>query len=111
MKSLFVTLILINVLIQPLSAQDIDSGIIAYQSGDYAKAMRILLPLATIDTDYTQLRMSENSPATNPLAQYYLGLMYCNGEGVARNRDIGIGWLNKARRGGNSLAENTYCRD
>ena len=111
MKFLLATLILLNVMTQPSSAQEIDLGIKAYKMGDYARAMRILLPLAKIDTDYTQLRMSENSPATNPLAQYYLGLMYCNGEGVARNRDIGIGWLNKAIRGGNSLAENTYCRD
>lgn len=95
---------------QLLLSQDINSGILAYNQGDYAIALENFMPLADIDTDYIQLRISENNPITTPLAQYYLFLMYCHGRGVDRNLVIAIEWLNKSRRGGNALAEEANCK-
>ena len=91
------------------SSQDIKSGIKAYDQGDFARALTNFMPLADIDTDYTQLRISENNPITKSLAQYYLSLMYCHGRGVTKNRLIALDWLNKSRRGGNILAEKARC--
>ncbi len=91
------------------SSQDIKSGIKAYDQGDFARAFTNFLPLADADTDYTQLRISENNPVIRPLAQYYLFLMYCHGRGVAKNHLTAHDWLNKSRRGGNILAEKASC--
>lgn len=109
MKVLPSILILLLALHSKALSQDLDSGITAFKRGDYQTALHNLLPLADIDMDYTQLRISENNPITNPLAQYYLGLMYCQGMGVTRDRIKALGWFNKARRGGNSLAEVANC--
>ena len=95
---------------QLLLSQNIDSGILAYNQGDYAIALENFMPLADIDTDYTQLRISENNPIITPLAQYYLFLMYCHGRGVDRDRVKAIEWLNKSRRGGNASAERANCK-
>ena len=92
------------------SSQEINIGIDAYEQGDYAVALENFLPFADIDTDYTQLRISENNPITAPLAQYYLGLMYCQGKGVIRDRVKALMWFDKSRRGGNLLAKNTTCK-
>ena len=37
-------------------------------------------------------------------AQYYLGLMYMEGRGVAKNPSVGIGWYKKAAAKGNKKA-------
>ena len=50
--------------------EDTASGIAAYESGDYEQAVEILAPLA-----------SDGDAA----AQYLLGLMYANGQGVEQN--------------------------
>ena len=105
---IFAKIFLIMTINQSFS-QDINYAINAYKRGDYAAALKNFLPLADIDTDYTQLRISENNPTTTPLAQYYLAIMYCQGRGVARDKIKALIWLDKARRGGNALAENASC--
>ena len=92
-------------------AQDVNHGILAYKKGNYAEALRNLLPIADIETDYIQLRISENFPTDTPLSQYYVGLMYCYGRGVKRNPYKASEWFSKARRGGNPLAENAKCKE
>ena len=109
-KILVLVFTFIAISTQNSASQDIDSGITAYKRGEYAVALRNFLPLADIDTDYTQLRISENNPTTTPLAQYYLALMYCRGLGVMPDRRKALVWFDKARRGGNLLAENETCK-
>ena len=92
-----------------ISARDVNAGIFAYEKGNYAEALRYLLPIADNETDYIQLRISENFPTDTPLAQYYIGLMYCHGKGVKRNPDTALEWFFKARRAGNSLAASAKC--
>lgn len=92
-------------------SQDMTSGIKAYNQGHYALALQIFMPFADIDTNYTQLRISENNPITTPLAQYYLFLMYCHGRGVVPNRIKALEWLDKSKRGGNNLAEKARCEN
>ena len=60
--------------------------------------------LADIDTNYTQLRINENNPVISPLTQYYLALMYCQGQrGVIRDRRKALERLNSAKNGVNAL--------
>jgi TPR repeat protein len=108
-KVLFLALTFLVVTIDYSASQDINSGITAYERGDYAIALKNFMPLADIDTDYTQLRISENYQTINPLAQYYLGLMYCMGMGVSRDVARSQNYFSEARRGGNSLAEIADC--
>jgi len=61
----------------PAWSGPLEDGRAAYGRGDYANAMRILLPLA------------ENGNAN---AQYDLGLMYDNGRGVAQDYPLAAKW-------------------
>ena len=109
MRLIIFTFLTFFSLLGQASSQDINLGILAYKKGNYADALRYLLPIADSETDYIQLRMSENFPTETPLAQYYVGLMYCYGKGVKRNKDMALDWFLKAKRGGNSLAKATKC--
>jgi TPR repeat protein len=109
MKVIFSALVFFIMITNQASSQDLNSGISAFQRGDFQAALNIFLPLADIDLDYTQLRISENSSIINPLAQYYLGLMYCHGKGVTRDKKKAFYWFDKSRMGGNSLAETATC--
>ena len=41
-----------------------------------------------------------------PGCQYYLGLMYVNGEGVTQDIDTGISWMKKSAAQDYSIAKN-----
>lgn len=71
------------------SAQNYYKGIDAYIKGNYATALREWHPLA-------ELGVAE--------AQYLLGVMYANGEGVIRNYVMGHMWFNAAVSNGYSDA-------
>ena len=85
---------------QTCIAQNMNEGIAAYDRADYKKALEHFLPLADIDFNYTQLRSGENNPVTSPLAQYYLGLMYCLGKGVSPNKETAKEWFKTSHRNG-----------
>ncbi len=65
----------------PVAAQDYQKGDVAYQRGDYATALREWRPLA------------EQGHAA---AQYNLGGMYSQGQGVPRDDVLSYMWLNLA---------------
>lgn len=62
-------------------AQDFDTGWQAYRSGDYAAAATIWQPLAE---------------SGDPRAQYNLGSLYYDGQGVAQDQDLAIKWWGDA---------------
>ena len=109
MKLPALLIVLIFLLAQSATGQDVHSGIEAYQKGNYDEALKHFIPLSNIDLDYTDLRVSENNPEFHALAQYYLGLMYCFGKGVLQNHAKANYWLRRAVRQGNSDAEQATC--
>ena len=68
---------------------DVDDGFTAYEAGDYATALKEWRPLA------------EQGYAS---AQYNLGLMYGNGEGVPLNYIKAYMWTSLAKAQGNKDA-------
>jgi len=72
------------------ASADFDKGLKAYQSGDYTTALSKWVPLAE---------------QGNVDAQFYLGLMYANGEGVLENDKTGVQWYTLAAKQGDSYAQ------
>ncbi len=86
-KPLHTILIILLCLLTSLSVSaDFQKGFEAYQRGDYATALREWKPLA------------EQGQAS---AQYNLGLMYANGEGVPEDDVYAYMWWNLAAAQGN----------
>jgi TPR repeat protein len=73
------------------TAGPLEDGNAAAQRGDYAAAMRLLRPLA-----------DQGSAG----AQYDLGVMYANGQGVPQNYTQAVMWYRKAADGGDAGAQN-----
>jgi len=71
-----------------LVGADFEAGMTAYQKGDYATAIKEWRPLA------------ENG---NPSAQFNLGLLYLEGQGVPQNYEQAANWFRRA-------AEQDYTR-
>ena len=80
MKRLSVVMVLLAWFAAPASA-DLDTGLAAYERGDYATALRELKPLA------------ENGV---PRAQFYLGVMYAKGQGVPQDYTEAVRWYRLA---------------
>ncbi len=70
--------------------QGSDLAIASYSRGDYKPAVIAFEKLAH---------------QGNADAQFYLGLMYRNGEGVMRNDKRGLYWYSKAAQQGNADAQ------
>ncbi len=89
MKSILTALLLSISLIfssgMTSSAQDFQKGAEAYQSGDFATALKEWVPLAE---------------RGNAVAQYNLGLMYANGQGVVQDGKQAAKWYRKAAEQG-----------
>lgn len=73
----------------PLQAAGFDEAYNAYNSGDYRVAYK----------GFKQLAQDGHVKA-----QYLLGLLYLNGQGVGKNLDKGIDWLKQAAGNGSYLA-------
>jgi hypothetical protein len=71
-------------------AAELDDGIAAYRSGDYAKARELLEPLAE-KGDYS--------------AQFHMGEMALKGLGGEANFDRAFGWYLKAATAGHAQAQ------
>jgi uncharacterized protein len=66
-------------------AGSLEDSIAAHERGDYAAALRLVLPLAE---------------QGNAVAQYHLGFMYLKGEGVPENYEEAAKWFRlSAERG------------
>lgn len=74
----------------PASAQDFVAGLAAYNSGDYATALREFTPLAE---------------QGNARAQNNLGVMYRNGEGVPQDYAKAVKWYRLSAEQGNANAQ------
>ena len=77
--------LLIGVLCTQVLAADYQIGMKAYRSGDYAVALREWRPLAERGDAY---------------AQYGLGYMYFNGQGVSEDKTEAMKWFLKAANQG-----------
>lgn len=94
MKTLHSLLFAITLLVGSLSvaaAQDFSKGLEAYHAGDYQAALQEWLPLA------------EQGDAG---AQYNLGHMYFNGNGVPQDYAESAKWYRLAAEQGNAAAQN-----
>lgn len=89
-KTLFAGCVLALAFFGGATAGPLEDGRAAYQRGDYATAMRLLLPLA------------EQGDAG---AQTDLGWMYANGHGVPQDYAQAIAWRRKAADQGNATAQ------
>lgn len=85
------SLFVIALVFQPIAHAGFDEGVKAYKNGDYKTAFKEWKPLA------------EQGDAT---AQYNLGLMFANGEGVAQDYKQSVSWFSKAAEQG--VAEAQY---
>lgn len=68
------------------SRADFDEGVVAYAMGQYDKALESLVPLA--------------ESSDHPYAQYYLGVMYANGQGVKQDFTEAARWYERAAKQG-----------
>ena len=87
----FMVLAFLMTLSSPLAAQDFQKGLAAAQADDFANALQEWKPLAK---------------AGNSLAQYNLGKMYHNGEGVPQNNAMAYMWYQISAATGNELGGN-----
>ena len=83
---LLLTLLVAN----PASSADLQKGLTAYNSGDYATALREWTPLAE---------------QGNAGAQYNLGVMYKNGNGVPQDYDTAVKWFTLSAKQGDADAQ------
>ena len=89
-KFLATLLISFSLISFPSWAADFDKGVAAYQSGDYATALREWTPLA--EQGYAE-------------AQYNLGLMYKAGQGVPQDYKTAVKWFSLAAEQGDAKAQ------
>src|SRR5712692_3505252 len=116
MRQLAGFLILVTALVMPAVA-DFNAGLKAYESGDYATALKEWQPLAGkgdanaqynigllyakgqgLKQDYAEAAKWYRKAADQgvPGAQYNLGLMYSNGQGVPQDTQEAMKWYLKA---------------
>ncbi len=105
---------------------DVSSGVVAYRQGDYAAAIREMLPLAEagdstaqyyvgamyesglgVDQSYDEALKWYRGAAEQGLvmAQYHLGVIYETGQGIAKNHAEAVGWYVRAAQQGYSPAQ------
>ncbi len=92
MKRLLILPVLLLTLLvgTPAFSADLQKGLAAYQSGDYATALREWTPLAE---------------QGNAFAQNNRGLMYATGEGVPQDYKTAVKWYILAANQGNATAQ------
>ena len=74
----------------PVAAGPYEDAYAAYDRGDYATALQLWRPFAE---------------QGNADAQFYLALMYDNGQGVAQNYTTAVNWYRKAAEQGDAFAQ------
>jgi uncharacterized protein len=90
LKRAIAAIVLASAFAAPVAAGTFEDAVDANARGDYAKALRLIRPLAN-DGDAT--------------AQFNLGLMYVNGHGVQRDDSAAALWFRKAAEQGYALAQ------
>ena len=84
------SIVIAFVLALPVAAHDFQKGVKAYERGDYATALR-------------EFRLVAKQGDAD--AQFYLGLMYYEGQGVPQDYAEAVKWYRKAAEQGNALAQ------
>ena len=84
-RHLTIILAFLMTLSAPVASQDFDKGLAAYSAGDYATVLQEWTPLAE---------------AGGVDAQYNLGIMYDNGEGVPQDYKEAVKWFKLAAEQG-----------
>ena len=79
----FLVLAVLMTLSSPVAAQDFQKGLAAFNAGDFAAALREWTPLA-----------EQGLTA----AQYNLGIMYANGQGVLQDYKDAVKWCRLAAK-------------
>ena len=88
MKSLLITPLVVLALLAPLNASaDLGKGVAAYYAGDYATALQEFKKAAEQGDAY---------------AQFYLGMIYDNGEGVPEDDKEAVKWYRLAAEQGHT---------
>ena len=87
---LIIPLVLLSLISSPSWSADFGKGFAAYNSGDFATALREWTPLAE---------------QGNASAQYNLGFMYKNGEGVLQDYKTAVKWYRLAAEQGHAKAQ------
>ena len=90
MKNLTIALAFLMTLSLPVSAQDFQKGLAAYEAGDYASALKEWKPLAE---------------AGDAAVQLNLGYMYDNGRGVPQDYARAVRWYRLASEQGDADAQ------
>src|SRR5271163_3375797 len=90
LKGAIAAIVLVSAFAAPVAAGTFEDAVDAHARGDYAKAMRLIRPLAN-DGDAT--------------AQFNLGLMYVTGQGVQQDNAAAALWFRKAAAQGYALAQ------
>jgi uncharacterized protein len=81
LKRAIATTVLVSAFVALVAAGTFEDAVDAHARGDYAKALRLIRPLAN-DGDAS--------------AQFNLGLMYTTGQGVQRDNAAAALWFRKA---------------
>jgi TPR repeat protein len=90
-RLLILPVLLLTLLVgTPAFSADFQKGVTAYESGDYATALREWTPLA---------KQGDAS------AQYYLGVMYDKGQGLPQDYKTAVKWWRLAAKQGNAVAQ------
>src|SRR6266481_3215484 len=90
LKRAIAAIVLVSAFAAPVAAGTFEDAVDAHARGDYAKALRLIRPLAN-DGD---------APA-----QFNLGLMYTTGQGVQQDNAAAALWFRKAAEQGYALAQ------
>ena len=91
MRIIVLTLILLlQIIASPIATQDFNKGLAAAQAGDFATALKEWMPLAE-DGDSA--------------AQYNLGVMYDNGDGIPQDYKEAVKWYTLAAEQGYAKAQ------
>ena len=126
-RLLILPVLLLTLLVgNPASSADFQKGLAAYDSGDYATALREWTPLAeqgNVGAQYSlgvMYRDGQGAPKDGKIAvkllklaaeqghsdaQYNLGVMYRDGQGVPRDHRTAVKWLKLAAEQGDADAQ------
>ena len=94
LKRAIAAMILVSAFAAPVAAGTFEDAVDAHARGDYAKALRLIRPLAN-DGDAS--------------AQFNLGLMYTTGQGVQQDNAAAALWFRKAAERGYAPAQSNLA--
>ena len=95
MRTLLTALTALMLFATPVVAGDYEDALAAYKAGDHQKAFLLWKPLAE---------------QGNPLAQFFIGMLYTEGKGVPQDYAKAVHWWTKAAKQGYAEARRRSLR-